>query len=194
MALHEMYIGGPPSANYSRAMFPSAPFNAGSKAMQEMRVAAHKGPTSYGLTRVFDTSHHAVAEYLREHELEQGDVIGAILIPKNVLLKGFFYSVETPAGEALTITPSLRGTEGEDGEGQPTPAVALPEIDGNTAGRGFAKPGGTAWVDETGAVDGSEYFVAEPTIVDLTLTTFTELGPLRLIITPLVDTLYHGQV
>lgn len=184
MAIREMYIGGPPSANYSRAMFPSAPFEAGSAAMQQVRVAAHKGPTSYGLTRVIDTSDHAVAEFLRNTTLAQGDVLGVCLIPKDVVMKGFFFAVESVAGEALTITPSLRGVAG----------ATLPTIDGNAIGKGFAKLGGLAWISETGAAAGDDWFNAEPAILDLTLTAFTDLGGLRLIITPLVDTVYHGQV
>lgn len=183
MAIHEIYIGGAPTANYSRSMYPAPPFNAASGTAQALKVAAHKGPTSYGLTRVIDTSDFALGEFLRENTLAEGDVLGSILIPKDVLFKGVFFSVENAAGEALTLTPSLRGAA----------SGTLPTIDGNAVGKGFAKLGGAAWIDETGAAAGDDFYIAEPTVLDLTLTAFTELGTLKLIITPLVDTLYHGR-
>lgn len=183
MATYEIYIGGAPTANYSRSMFPAPPFVAASASAQALKVAAHKGPTSYSLGRVIDTTNHAMGEFLRESTLAQGDVLGSILVPKDLIAKGVFFSVENPAGEALVITPSLRGVA----------AATLPTIDGNVVGKGVAMFGGTAWVSTTAALAGDEFFIAEPTVLDLTLTTFTTLGPLRLVITPLVDTLYHGQ-
>lgn len=184
MAIHEIYIGGAPTANYSRAMLPAPPFNANSGSAQALKVAAHKGPTSYGLTRDINTADYSLAEFLRENTVAEGDVLGSILIPKDILVKGVYFEVMNPAGEALVITPQLRGVA----------AATLPTIDGNVAGKGFAMLGGSEWVDETAAVDGDAFFIAEPTVLDLVLTTYTTLGALHLTITPLVDTLYHGRV
>lgn len=188
MAIHEIYVGGPPTRNYSRAMFPAPPFVASAAPFQAVKVAAHKAPTSFGLTRVIDTDDHALGEFLRENSVVQGDALGAILIPKNVLLKGFFFEVERVAGEPLVITPSLRGVAG----------ATLPTINGNALGKGYAKLGSTAWQSANGsladAADGTDWFIADPAIVDLTLTTLSpgKLGGLRLIITPMVENLYHG--
>lgn len=183
---HEIYIGGPPTANYSRAMFPAPPFNAASAPFQAVKVAAHKNPTGFGLTRVLDTTDHALAQFLRENTVAQGDVLGTVLMPKNVVVEGFFYEVERPAGVALTLTPSLRGVAG----------ATLPAINGNVAGKGFARLGSAAWQTASGSLteagDGTEFFLADPSVLDLALTAFTKLGDLRLVITPLVKTLYHG--
>lgn len=185
MALHELYIGGPPTRNYSRAMLPAPPFVASAGPFQQLKVAAHKGPTSYGLTRVLDTEHHSVSEFLQNTPVVADDVLGVALIPKNVVLKGFFYEVERVAGNALVVTPSLRGIDG----------ATLPEIDCNTLGKGFAMLGDGAWITETGAISGDNWLIAEPTILDLTIDTMDEdLGGLRLVITPLVDTVYHGEL
>lgn len=179
---HELYIGGPPTRNYSRAMFPAPPFNAASAAMQQMKVAAHKGNTGYALTRVVDTTDHALGEFLRENTIAEGDALGLVLIPKNVVVKGFFFEVENPAGAALTLTPRLRGIAG----------ATLPTIDGAVAGKGFAKLGGAAWVNASGAVEGDDWFMADPAILEVELTDYTDLRGLRLVISPLVDTVYHG--
>lgn len=188
MATHEIYIGGPPTANYSRAMFPAAPFNAGSAAFTGIRPAAHKGNTGYSLTRVLDTAQKAMAEFLRENVVAQGDVLGSIIIPQDVLFKGLFYRLESPTGTGATvITPSLRGVA----------AATFPTIDANaTAGaKGFTKAAGVAWVDESAAAAGDDFFIAEPTILDLTLTTLPAdgLGTLRLVLAPIVTELVNGQ-
>lgn len=188
MATHELYIGGPPTANYSRSMFPAAPFNAASAAFTGIRPAAHKGNTGYSLTRVLDTAQKAMAEFLRENTVAQGDVLGSVIIPQDVLLKGLFYRLVTPTGTGTTtITPSLRGVTGG----------TLPTIAANgTAGtKGFAKIGGAAWITASGAAEGDDFFIAAPTILDLTLTALPAggLGALRLVLCPLVTELENGQ-
>lgn len=184
---HELYIGGPPTRNYSRAMFPAPPFVAAAAPFQQVKVSAHKGPSSYGLTRVIDTNDHAIAEFLRNTTMAQGDAIGAVLMPKNTYVKGVFYEVERVAGVAMTVTPALRGIAGG----------TLPAIDCNVLGKGFARFGAAAWQSASGAItdagDGSAFYLADPAMLDLALTTFTEIGGLRLVLTPLVDTLYHGE-
>lgn len=194
MATYEVYVGGPATANYSRAMFPAPPFNAAGAQFIAVTPAAHKGPTSFGLTRVIDVSQRAMAEFLKNNALVQGDVLGSIIIPQNVLLRGFYYEVQNASGGAnpLTITPSLRGVGGG----------TLPAIAGNTQGaKGFAKTGASAWVGTNATVgviatNGADFFIGAPTILDLTLTAMnatSKLGALKLLITPLVDNLDHGQ-
>lgn len=192
MATHEIYIGGPPTANYSRSMFPAAPFSASSPAFTGIRPAAHKGNTGYSLTRVLDTAQKAMAEFLRENTVAQGDVLGSVIIPQDVLFKGLFYRLVTPSGTGTTtITPSLRGVSGG----------TFPVIAGNgTAGaKGFAKIGSTAWKSTSVAVEGTDngndFFIAAPTILDLTLTALPAggLGALRLVLCPLVTELENGQ-
>lgn len=183
---HELYIGGPPTRNYSRSMFPAPPFNAADGAFKAVKVAAHKSPTGFALTRVMDTVDHAVAEYLRNNTVAQGDNVGAVLMPQNVVVTGIYYEVVTPAGVALVVTPSLRGIAG----------ATLPTINCNVASKGFAKFGASAWQTTSGsladAADGNAWFLADPAVLDLTLTTFTNMGKLKLVISPLVETVYHG--
>jgi len=185
--IHELYIGGPPTRNYSRAMLPAPLFNAAAAPFQAVKVAAHKNPTGFGLTRVLDTSNHAIGEFLRNNAVAQGDDIGAVLIPKNVIIEGFFYEVERVAGAAMVVTPTLRGVGG----------ATLPTIDCNVLGKGYARLGAGAWQAASGALtdagDGAAWFNADPAILNLALTTFTEMGDLRLVITPIVTTLYHGE-
>lgn len=192
MATLEIYIGGPPSANYSRAMFPAAPFNAASSAFTGIRPAAHKGNTGYSLTRVIDTKQKAMAEFLRENTIAQGDVLGSILIPQDVIFKGMFYRLETPQGTATTtLTPSLRGVTGGT-----FPTIAA---NGTAGAKGFAKAGSTAWKTTSVAVEGTDngndFFIAVPTILDLTLTALpaSGLGNMRLVLAPIVTELVNGQ-
>lgn len=192
MATHELYIGGPATANYSRSMLPSPPFNASQAVFKSIRPAAHKGNTGYALTRVIDTAQKAMAEYLKTHTVAQGDVIGSILIPQDLIFRGLFYRVDTASGTGTTtITPSLRGVTGG----------TFPTIAGNTAGgKGFAKIGQVAWVSTSATIEpssdgGTDFFIAAPTIVDLTLTALPAggLGALRLVVSPLVTDLVSGQ-
>lgn len=191
MATHELYVGGPSTANYSRAMFPAPPFNAASAAFTGIRPAAHKGNTGYSLTRVLDTANKAIAEFLRENAVAQGDVIGSVIIPQDVIFKGLFYRLESPTGTGATvITPSLRGVG----------AATFPTIDANAAAgsKGFAKAGNAAWVTTSASIEagaGEDFFIAAPTILDLTLTTLPAdgLGALRLTLAPIVTELVNGQ-
>lgn len=194
MATHELYVGGPASQNYSRAMFPAVPFNASDDNFKRVTVAAHKGPTGYALSRVLDVvNDQAIAEYLRSHTIAQGDVVGSILIPQNTLVKGAWYRLVTPQGTATTtITPSVRGLGG----------ATLPAIAANGAAGtvGFCHFGDAAWIAANGfvAVDGAAagaLFFATPGILDLTLTTLpaSKLGNMRLEVSLLADNMYHGQ-
>src|SRR5688572_32528725 len=112
MATHELYVGGPASSNYSRAMFPAPPFNAAGAAFLAVRPSAHKGPATYNMERVIDTTQHAMAEFLRNTAVVQGDVLGVSLLPRRTILEGFFYEVETAVGAATVLTPSIRGFAG----------------------------------------------------------------------------------
>lgn len=194
MATFEIYVGGPSTRNFSRAQFPAPPFNASATAFTSIRPAAHKGNTGYSLTRVLDTANKAFAEFLRENEVVQGDVLGSIIIPQDVVFKGMFYRLESPTGTGTTtITPSLRGVTGGT-----FPTIAA---DGDAGSKGMAKVGDSAWVDTSAAIggggdgSGSDFFIAEPTIVDLTLTAMPDegLGDMRLVLAPIVTELVSGQ-
>lgn len=199
MATHEIYVGGPASANFSRAMFPAPTFNAASEAFLRVKPSAHKGPTGYQLGRVIDPANDkALSEFLANTEVAQGDVLGAILVPRNCLFKGMFYHVERAAtatdGSAVTctITPSLRS-------GGAFPAIAA----GTADARGFARVGAAAWEAANGAVamggdpsEGSDYWIQTPTVIDLTLTALTaesNLNTLRLTLVPIVEYMATGQ-
>ena len=194
MATHELYVGGPATANYSRAMFPAPAFNAADDQFKRVTVASHQGPTAYALSRVLDVADNAFAEYVRNHTIAQGDVIGSILIPQNFLLTGAWYRLVTPQGTATTtITPSVRDLAG----------ATLPAIAANgTAGTvGYTHLGEAAWITANGfvpvdaAAKGAVFF-ATPAILDLTLTAFdstSQFGKMRLELALLGDTMYHGQ-
>lgn len=193
MATHELYIGGPASANYSRSMFPAVPFNAADDAFKRVTVAAHKGPTSYALGRVLDASDHAFAEYVRTHTIAQGDVIGSILIPQGTLFKGFQFRLVKPQGTAtLTLTPSVRGLAGAT-----LPAIAA---NGAAGSNGYAHLGDTAWITANGLAlpadtTGGQWYFATPAILDLTLTAYpaSGFGAMRLELNPIVEKFYSGQ-
>lgn len=199
MATHEIYIGGPPTANYSRAMFPAPAFNAAAAWALALKPSAHKGPTDYQLGRVLkpgttgstmNANDYALQEFIRNNTVAQGDVLGSILVPPNCIFKGMFYRNNTAVGAAMVITPSLRGVTGG----------TFPTINGNTVAKGFGKVGASAWQATSAslgdAADGTEFFIAEPTIVDLTLTTLTaesDLYKLNLELIPVITMLQTGQ-
>lgn len=192
MATHELYVGGPASSNYSRAMFPAPPFNAAGAAFLAVRPSAHKGPATYNMERVIDTTQHAMAEFLRNTAVVQGDVLGVSLLPRRTILEGFFYEVETAVGAATVLTPSIRGFAG-----------TIPTINANVVGSGYVKFGGAAWLQANALInagagaglEGEDVYLHTPAMLDLTLTTLTEptkLGRLRMSIVPLLRTLDDG--
>lgn len=201
MATHELYIGGPPTNNYSRSMFPAPPFNAGAQWALDLKPSAHKGPTEYQLGRVLQpgtsangapgaSNDFALQEFIRNNVVAQGDVLGCILVPQNCIFKGVFYNNKNAVGAAMVITPSLRGVAGG----------TFPTINGNAVAKGYGKVGASAWQAASGSIadaaDGTEFFIATPTILDLTLTTLTaeaDLLDLNLEIIPIISMLQTGR-
>lgn len=161
MATHEIYVGGPPTRNYSQSMFPAVPFNEAAAPFNQIGVAAHKGPIGYADTRLLDFSgDNALAEFLRENTVAAADVLGVVLIPKNVILLGFYYRVITPKA-GVTLTPRLRGK-----------AHTFAAIDGAAAGEGFYPASGVAAAAVTeGVIDlSAAVYDVKPDMLDLTLT------------------------
>lgn len=201
MATHEIYVGGPPTANYSRAMYPAAPFNAAAQWALDMKPSAHKGPTDYQLGRVIqpgtgannapgNANDFALQEFIRNNTVAQGDVLGCILVPPNCIFRGVFYNNKAAVGAAMVLTPSLRSVAGG----------TFPTINGNAVAKGFGKVGASAWQAATGsladAADGTEFVIMTPTILDLTLTTLTaeaDLLDLNLEIVPIITMLQTGR-
>lgn len=183
MAIHELYLGGPQTPNVSRAMLPSAPFNAGQAAFQAMRPAAHKGPKCFNINRVFDfLEDKSLAEWARNATVVQGDVLSALILPADVVLLGTLIKVERAAGVAITLTPTLRG------------GPAYPAVNGNVVGKALGAPGVNPSLTASGdASTIAPYFVAGPIPLDLALTAWTGFGDLRLSISALVTDYEGGQ-
>lgn len=203
MATYELYVGGPSTTNYSRAMFPAPTFSAAGAAFVAMKPAAHKGPHTFNLGRTLDANplsnltavgDAALAEFLRNTAIAQGDVLGVQVIPQRCVVEGFYYNVESAVGAATVITPALRGVAG----------ATLPTIDANVVGAGFCKLGGAAWLAASAAInagvgaglEGEDWYIHTPAMLDFTLTTMnatTKLGKLRMSIVPLIRSLDSGQ-
>ncbi len=177
MATHELYIGGPSTKNYSQAMFPAVPFVDTAAPFTLIGPAAHKGPIGYNDTRLLDFgADHALTEFSRNTTIAQGDVLGVVLIPKNMLFLGFYYKIVTPQA-GLTLTPALRGN-----------ATAFTAISGAAVAEGFVAPGGGALVTEGIVSMASVYFDIKPNMLDLTLTALPagKLGSFKMIISPVL--------
>lgn len=186
MATHEIYVGGPPTQNYSRAMFPAAPWDGLSEPFLRVKVSAHKGPVAFDLGRTLDPKKDtALGNYFNEAELAQGDILNVILVPTRTVMRGVFYRVERLAGVPITLTASI-----ENGNGTIVtlgPIDGNPDIEADEPNQGFASPGDAAFVQASGPVVGGAYYFHEPAILRLALTTFTGWGDLALTITPIVD-------
>lgn len=159
MANHELYIGGPPTSNSSQAMFPAPALDVDAAGFQ-VGPGAHKGPIGYNLTRLLDFSgaDRALAEWARNATYVATDVLGVVLIPKNMLFLGFYYKVTKPIA-GITLTPALRNG-----------GVGFTAINGGVAAEGFVAPGGGAVITE-GVVDlGAAFYSIQPDMLDLTLT------------------------
>lgn len=188
MAVHELYLGGPSTTNYSRAMFPSPAFVQAAEPFQSMRVSAHKGPAAYTINRVFDfgstastaqpsNSDTALKEWEANATVAQGDFLSMLIIPKHVLLLGVLWNVVNPSGVAMTITPRLR-----------TPSLAFPVVDCNVAGATLTQAGVVAGIAATGQVATIiPIYTADPVILEFALTTWTSFGNLRLEASALVQ-------
>lgn len=192
MATYEIYVGGPGRGDYSRSQYPAKAFSAADAIFKKLRVAAHKGPTMFALTRTLDFKNdHALAEFVRNQAaagapLAAADKLGSIVIPARTLLFGVYCRVENPVtGVTLTI-----GTRAPN-------ALAFGTIDGGTASDGsFRVVGEAAGGVTEGAVNlGVANFANVPRILDVTLTAIPVggLGALRVHISPLISELEEGQ-
>lgn len=184
MATHELYLGGPASANYSRAMFPAPAFSASAEPFISMRPAAHKGPKTFALNRVFDfRDDFALREWVRNATVAQADKISALVIPQHMILHGVFFNVERAAGVAMTLTPSLR-----------VAAAAFPTVNGNAESAALAQAGVVAAITANGsAATIVPWFIKTPDVIDLALTAWTAFGDLRLEVSAIVTDLSSGQ-
>lgn len=177
MANYELYIGGPPSRNFSRAMFPSQPFDEAKVPFTTLSMASQKGPIAYSNMRLLDfTNDNALAEFTRSNLILAADRLGVVLIPKNTLFLGFYYKVEK-AVAGITLTPSLRGK-----------ALTFTAINGGLLAEGFVAPGGGALVTEGVISLAAAMFDIKPDILDLTLTALpaTKLAGFRMLISPVL--------
>lgn len=173
MSNFELYLGGAASANASRAMFPRPAFSASNASIVAMRPSLHKGNF---LNRVLDfRDDHALRNFMAQQvadgdEVTTADVLGLIVVPKNVFVHGYFYEVERAGGAGLILTPKLRVL-----------TTAQPAIAGDALSAGFGVVGDGAWVTANGACAGDPVAMLTPDIVDLTITAIgAGFGDLRL--------------
>lgn len=187
MSTHEIYLGGPSSANASRAMFPAPTFSAAGAVFKAMRPAAHKGKF---LNRVLDFANdHALQNFVQQ-KVEDGapittnDILGLLVIPQNILVHGAFYEVEVAGGAGLILTPAWR-----------VGAQTLPAIAADALSKGFAGISEAAWVTTNAAAAGSpQVMAAAPDMLDLAVTAIgAGFGSLRLNIGLVFDDLTAGQ-
>jgi hypothetical protein len=192
MATYEIYVGGPGRGDYSRSQYPAPAFSAANAVFKKLRVAAHKGPTMFSLTRTLDFKNdHALAEFVRNQAaagapLAAGDKLGSIVIPARTLLFGVYCRVETPV-TGVTLTLATRAPN----------ALAFGTMDGGTASDGSFRVAGEAagGITEGAANLAVANFANVPRILDVTLTAIPVggLGALRVHISPLISELEEGQ-
>ena len=167
-------------------MFPAPTFAAGNSVFKSMRPADHKNDF---LNRVLDFSQEqALTRFVADQSaagpaITTADKLGAIVLPQHTLLLGIFYEVETASKAGLTITPSLR-----------VGGTAMPVIACSALSKGFAAPGGAAWITANGAAAGAPLAILTPDILDLTITAIgSGFGALRLNIGLLLRDFASGQ-
>lgn len=186
MATYEIYLGGPSSNNASRAMFPAPTFAAGSAVFKSIRPSLHKGRF---LNRVLDFGKDmGLAHFVRE-QLEAGaavttaDILGALIIPQNVLVHAAFYEVEVASKAALTLTPAFR-----------VGPQTLPIIACSALSKGFAGISEAAWLTTNVAAPGSPIAMNTPDMLDLAVTAIgSGFGSLRLNIGLLISDMTSGE-
>jgi len=181
MAIHELYVGGPPSRNIGLSMYPAVPFSETDPAFTGIGVAAHKGDCD---TRLLDFTgpDHALAEWLRNAVVAQGDKLGVVIVPRNVLYMGFYYKIINPVA-GLSLTPSLRGK-----------ALVYTAIDASAAAEGFVAPGAGGIVTEGAVTLAAAQYDNKPDMFDLTLTAYTAgtLSGLKMIVSPVLKAVATG--
>jgi hypothetical protein len=187
MTIRELYLGGPPTNNVDRSMFPVSAFSATALEQLVSKPAAHKGAISFGLTRVLDFQHDsALLAYVK---LQAGagtpivatDKLSICVIPPGMLFLGISVQVIQAAPGALALTPSTR-----------VGGLTFPAIAAGTAGLlQFATPDATVWVTNgfaPPAAAGGTWFNNAPDVLDLTVGTLPAggIGNLILAVTPIV--------
>lgn len=178
MSTFELYVGGPPSANSSRAMYPAPTFGQTTDPFNKIGVAAHKGPCCFADKRRVDfRNDHAIAQFLAAQAIVATDVLGLVIVPKMCLFLGFYYKVENPVA-GLTLTPKLRNQGG----------IAFTAIDCSVAAEGMVAPGGGAIVTNGAVSLANALFNAAPDMLDMTVTAIgaAKFGGLILTVTPIL--------
>ncbi|MES2704851.1 MAG: hypothetical protein V4649_19605 [Bacteroidota bacterium] len=187
MATYEVYLGGPSSNNASRAAFPAPTFAAAGAAFKAMRPTQHKGRF---LNRVLDFGKDMGLAHFIRTQLEDGapvttaDILGALMIPQNVVVHGAFYEVEVAGNAALTMTPAFR-----------VGAQTLPIIVCSALSKGYAGISEAAWSTSNASVlAGAPVIMHTPDMLDLAVTAIgSGFGALRLNIGLLISDLTSGE-
>lgn len=102
MSTYEVYYGGPRQQNSNYAMLPSAAFSTS----QAYNPAVMQQPVMFGTARKLDFSgfDEALTQFLVDHPVVSGDILGASVIPANSLFLGVWWQVATPlTGGAFSI-------------------------------------------------------------------------------------------
>lgn len=185
MATYEVYLGGASSANSSRGMFPAPSFSAANTVIKAMRPSLHKGGF---LNRVLDFTEEQALTRLVKDQVTAGapittaDVLGLLVIPQNIIIRHYFYEIESASNAGMTLTPKLRVL---------TTAQGL--ITASALNKGMAAPG-AAWVAANGALTSAPLAILTPDILDLTITAIgSGFGAFRLNIGIAFDDMTGGQ-
>ncbi len=187
MATYELYLGGASTANADRGMYPSPTFAAANAVIKAMRPTDHKNQF---LNRVLDFTEEKSLTRFMSNQATNGvpvttaDILGLIVLPQNIVVRGYFYEVERVSNAGLTFTPKLRVAN-----------IAQSVIAGSALSKGFAPVGAAAaWVTANGALPTGQFALVTPDMLDLTITAIgSGFGGLRLNIGVFFDDTTSGQ-
>lgn len=180
----ELYLGGGPTANINRSAFPAPAFSATDPVQLVSKPAAHKGPISFGLTRVLDfqndssLSAYVAAQLAAGTPIVAGDKLSLAVIPPGQIFVGITVQVIQAASGALPLTPSTR-----------VGGLTFPAIAAGTAGLlQFAAPAATVYVTAGPALLANSTFNTAPDVLDLLVGTLPAggIGKLILAVTPIL--------
>jgi hypothetical protein len=167
-------------------MFPAPTFSASNTTIKAMRPSLHKGGF---LNRVLDFRDDMALRNFISTQSANGaavttaDVLGLLVVPQNIFLRGYFYEVEREGGAGLILTPKLRVL-----------TTAQPAIACDALSKGVGVVGDGAWVTANGACAGDPYGILTPDIMDVTVTAIgAGFGNLRLNIGLFFDDCTAGQ-
>lgn len=164
---YDIYLGGGRTTNPDTRMFPSAPYDP----LSLIKSADHKGPNTYAITRVLDTSptapttvngsvgDAAVRNWIDFQSLSvplaAGDILRVVPLPNGQLFDGFYWEVENPlAGFTFSVAFSRIGNGSYVSGSHVIPngtigTVLLNAQSGAAQASGFRDAGGTAMVADT---------------------------------------------